>query len=323
MEERIGNCSGINGTVPGTGEENMFGRKTLDRIERMLDEAIAGNFRESDYDESQMSRVESKWKHYLGLSALTRENMEREKENIKSLVSDISHQTKTPMTNIQLYTALLREKLEAGEDCGEKRQNLRLLNEISAQAEKLDFLIRSLTKMSRLESNIVEVKPCRQKVAELLEAVIWDAEVKAEQKGIEIVNTYSKDGYADYDMKWTKEALGNVLDNAVKYSRPGGRIYISVTEYELYTAVTVKDKGIGIKEEDTAKIFGRFYRAEEVQQEDGVGIGLYLAREILKKENGYIKVRSKPGEGAEFVLFLQKTNPFRPVRFQKDSGKAP
>ena len=160
-------------------------------------------------------------------------------------------------------------------------------------------------------------------VAELLEAVIWDAEVKAEQKGIEIVNTYSKDGYADYDMKWTKEALGNVLDNAVKYSRPGGRIYISVTEYELYTAVSVKDKGIGIKEEDTAKIFGRFYRAEEVQQEDGVGIGLYLAREILKKENGYIKVRSKPGEGAEFVLFLQKTNPFRPVRFQKDSGKAP
>ena len=86
--------------------------------------------------------------------------------------------------DIQLYTALLRENLEAGEDCGEKQQNLRLLNEISAQAEKLDFLIRSLTKMSRLESNIVEVKPCRQKVAELLEAVIWDAEVKAEQKGM-------------------------------------------------------------------------------------------------------------------------------------------
>lgn len=284
----------------------MFGKKTLDRIERMLDDAIAGNFQESDYDESQLSKVESKWKHYLGLSALTRENMEREKENVKGLVSDISHQTKTPMANIRLYAELLKENLESEEDLAGREQNLRLLDEISRQAEKLDFLIQSLTKMSRLESNIVEVKPCRQKIIGLLENVVCDAGAKAGQKNIEIINTYNGDGYADYDMKWTKEALGNVVDNAVKYSLPGGRIYISVIEYELYTAVSVRDRGIGIREEDTAKIFKRFYRAEEVQQEDGVGIGLYLTREILRKENGYIKVKSKPGEGSEFVLFLQK-----------------
>ena len=92
----------------------------------------------------------------------------------------------------------------------------------------------------------------------------------------------------------------------MKYSRPGGRVRISAMEYGLYTAVSVKDNGIGVKEEDAAKIFGRFYRAKEVQQEDGVGLGLYLTREILRKENGYIKVKSVPGEGAEFVLFLQK-----------------
>ena len=80
-------------------------------------------------------------------------------------------------------------------------------------------------------------------------------------------------------MKWTKEALGNVVDNAVKYSRPGGRVQISVKEYGWYTAISVKDHGIGVREEDTAKIFGRFYRAGEVQQEEGVGIGLYLTRE--------------------------------------------
>lgn len=284
----------------------MFGKKTLDRIERMLDDAIAGNFQESDYDESQLSKVESKWKHYLGLSALTRENMEREKENVKGLVSDISHQTKTPMANIRLYAELLKENLESEEDLAGREQNLRLLDEISRQAEKLDFLIQSLMKMSRLESNIVEVKPCRQKIIGLLENVVCDAGAKAGQKNIKIINTYNGDGYADYDMKWTKEALGNVVDNAVKYSLPGGRIYISVIEYELYTAVSVRDRGIGIREEDTAKIFKRFYRAEEVQQEDGVGIGLYLTREILRKENGYIKVKSKPGEGSEFVLFLQK-----------------
>jgi len=287
---------------------DMFGRKTLDRIEQMVDDAIAGDFRESDYDETQLSRVESKWKHYLGLSALTRENMEREKENVKGLVSDISHQTKTPMANIRLYAELLRENLESEEDSAGKQQNLRLLDEISRQSEKLEFLIQSLTKMSRLESNIVEVKPRRQKVSELISAVVRDAAPKAVQKGVEIVNIYDGDGCADYDMKWTKEALGNVVDNAVKYSRPGGRVQISVKEYGWYTAISVKDHGIGVREEDTAKIFGRFYRAGEVQQEEGVGIGLYLTREILRKENGYIKVKSKPGEGAEFVLFLRKGN---------------
>lgn len=287
---------------------DMFGRKTLDRIEQMVDDAIAGDFRESDYDETQLSRVESKWKHYLGLSALTRENMEREKENVKGLVSDISHQTKTPMANIRLYAELLRENLESEEDSAGKQQNLRLLDEISRQSEKLEFLIQSLTKMSRLESNIVEVKPRRQKVSELISAVVRDAVPKAVQKGVEIVNIYEGDGCADYDMKWTKEALGNVVDNAVKYSRPGGRVQISAKEYGWYTAISVKDQGIGVREEDTAKIFGRFYRAGEVQQEEGVGIGLYLTREILRKENGYIKVKSKTGEGAEFVLFLRKGN---------------
>lgn len=284
----------------------MFGRKTLDRLDKMLDEAVAGNFRESDYDETQLSRIETKWKRYLGLSVLTRENMEKEKESVKSLVSDISHQTKTPMANIQLYEELLRENLESGADSREKEQNLKLLNEIIRQGEKLDFLIQSLTKLSRLESNIVEVKPCRQKISELILAAMQDAGPKARQKGIELINTYEGEGTADYDMKWTKEALGNVLDNAVKYSGPGGSVRISVTEYELYTAVSVKDDGIGIREEDTAKIFGRFYRAKEVQQEDGVGIGLYLTREILRKENGYIKVKSQPQKGAEFVLYLRR-----------------
>ena len=284
----------------------MFGRKTLDRLDKMLDEAVAGSFRESDYDETQLSRIETKWKRYLGLSVLTRENMEKEKESVKSLVSDISHQTKTPMANIQLYEELLRENLESGADSGEKEQNLKLLNEIIRQGEKLDFLIQSLTKLSRLESNIVEVKPCRQKISELILAAMQDAGPKARQKGIELINTYEGEGTADYDMKWTKEALGNVLDNAVKYSGPGGSVRISVTEYELYTAVSVKDDGIGIREEDTAKIFGRFYRAKEVQQEDGVGIGLYLTRAILRKENGYIKVKSQPQKGAEFVLYLRR-----------------
>ena len=287
----------------------MFGQRTLDRLDRMLDEAIAGTFKESDYDESKLSKVESKWKHFLSASALSRENVEKEKDRVKELVSDISHQTKTPMANIRLYTELLKERLEAAQPYAEKdrQENLRLLAEIDRQAEKLGFLIQSLTKMSRLESNIVEVRPKQLYVSELIDAVVQDILPKAGKKNLEVVNTYTGSGMAYYDMKWTKEALGNIVDNAVKYSPCGSRVLLSVTEYKLYTAVSVKDFGAGIREEDTAKIFRRFYRTEDVHDEDGVGIGLYLAREIVRRENGYIKVKSKPGQGAEFMMYLSRS----------------
>ena len=138
----------------------MIGRKTLSRLETMLEDAIDGTFQESDYDESVLSRIECKWKRFLGASAFSREAVEREKNYVKEFVSDISHQTKTPMANIRLYTELLREGLTApGGESGENgEQNLRLLQEIEKQTEKLEFLIQSLTKLSRLESNIVEVK---------------------------------------------------------------------------------------------------------------------------------------------------------------------
>lgn len=300
----------------------MFGRRTLDRLDRMLDEAISGTFEESDYDESKLSKLESKWKCFLAASALSRESVEKEKDEVKELVSDISHQTKTPMANLRLYTELLKERMEAEEEGLKKgadlagssegqlrearQENLRLLGEIGRQADKLGFLIQSLTKMSRLESNIVEVMPKQLKLSDLLDAVIQDIRPKAEKKDLEVVNTYTGSGTAYYDMKWTKEALGNIVDNAVKYSPEGSRVVLSVTKYELYAAVSVKDFGAGIREEDTAKIFKRFYRAEDVHDEDGVGIGLYLAREIIRRENGYIKVRTKPGQGAEFVMYLQR-----------------
>lgn len=282
----------------------MFRRNKIDRLDQMLDAAIAGTFQERDYDETKLSKLESKWKQFLGSSVLSKENLEKEKENVKQLVSDISHQTKTPMANIKLYADLLQENLEAESDTENGKLNLKLVGEISRQTEKLEFLIQMLTKMSRLESNIVTVEPMCQSLHFLIEDVIQDMQPKAKEKQIEIVPPDGNLGTAYYDRKWTKEALGNVVDNAIKYSTVGGKVQISVTEYEIYTAISVRDWGIGIDPKEQANIFGRFYRAEEVQQEDGVGIGLYLTREILKKESGYIMVKSKPKEGAEFRVYL-------------------
>lgn len=284
----------------------MFENKTIRRLEMMLDAALSGDFQENDYDETKLSRLESKWKRFLAASMLSRENLNREKENVKSLVSDISHQTKTPMTNIRLYASLLGELIEAETGMQRQEEAAVMIGELARQTEKLEFLIQALTKMSRLESNIVEVRPEQQPITPLLRDVVVEAAIKADGKNITIRNVYAGEAFACFDYKWTKEALGNVLDNAVKYSPPGSMVTLSVLEYEMYLAVSVRDEGRGIREEEIPKIFGRFYRAEEVSQEEGVGIGLYLTREILRKENGYVKVKSQLEKGSEFLLYLYR-----------------
>ncbi len=275
--------------------------KTLDRLDQMLEEAIAGEFLESSYNDSKLSRLEAKWKQYLNTSCLVKENLEKEKNNVKSLVSDISHQTKTPMTNIKMYAQLLEENLVAGDT----ETNQRLLQEIVMQTNRLEFLIQALTKLSRLETNIVEVKPISQDIADLIEDAVSSIQSKADRKNIIIHITSELKGKAYFDKKWTKEAIENILDNAVKYSATGSVIEVYIKRYELYVAICIKDNGIGISEEEIPKIFTRFYRSEQVQQEEGVGIGLHLSREIISKQIGYIKVKSKQGEGSEFQVFLQ------------------
>lgn len=278
----------------------IWGRRNWERLNQMLDEGIRGEFEESKYDESELSKVESKWKRFLQDSAMAKQNLETEKANIKGLISDISHQTKTPMANIKLYSELLSEQLE------EDGMEAELLGQIQAQAQKLEFLIQALTKLSRLETNILEVVPVKSQVKPLLESAIEEIRKKAEKKEIQIKIEMDFEAEAVFDRKWTEEALYNLLDNAVKYSPAGSEVLISTKQYEMWCVIAVSDRGRGISEEEIPKIFGRFYRAKEVQQEEGVGIGLYLVREILQKEGGFIKVNSEVGKGSTFLCYLPR-----------------
>ena len=278
----------------------IWRRKNWERLNQMLDEGIRGEFEESKYDESELSKVESKWKRFLQDSAMAKQNLESEKANIKGLISDISHQTKTPMANIKLYSELLSEQLE------EDSMEAELLGQIQTQAQKLEFLIQALTKLSRLETNILEVVPVKSQVKPLLESAIEEIRKKAEKKEIQIKIEMDFEAEAVFDRKWTEEALYNLLDNAVKYSPAGSEVLISTKLYEMWCVIAVSDRGRGISEEEIPKIFGRFYRAKEVQQEEGVGIGLYLVREILQKEGGFIKVNSEVGKGSTILCYLPR-----------------
>lgn len=273
-------------------------KKLLARLDKMLEDGINGTFSESDYDETQLSKLESKWLRYLTSSKLSAQKTEQEREKLQELVSDISHQTKTPLSNILLYTQLLQEQ----DIDGQSRQ---LVDEIRQQSEKLEFLIQSLVKTSRLETGTFQLAPLKNNIDSVIDAAIEQIAPKAKSKQIKIM--YSSQSHtAKFDIKWTREALFNILDNAVKYSPRNSVIKITVYAYEMFACVSVADQGIGIPEEELPRIFGRFYRGQNVREQNGVGIGLYLCRQIIEGQGGYITVESTVNQGSIFKIFLPR-----------------
>lgn len=298
----------------------MRGNRVLSRLDEMLTEAINGSFAESCYDETELSRLESKFRQYLTERELAAERVQAERAAIKELVTDISHQTKTPIANICLYTQLLEEK---------SPQELKpYVQQIHQQAEKLEFLIQALARISRLESGVIRLEPRPCRVWELIEKSVRQMQEKARARQITIYADEEKDEKEDAgkpyqiwedgqtqafsdmqavcDMGWTQEALGNLLDNGIKYSPEGSRIRVRVRGFEMFVRISVEDEGPGILEEEQAQIFERFYRGKNAGEQEGSGVGLYLTRMILQKERGYIRVCAGARGGSRFQMYLPR-----------------
>lgn len=272
-------------------------KRTLDTIGQMLDEGAEGTYTEAHFNESRLSALETKFAHYLSASAISARNVAAEKDKIKTLIADISHQTKTPIANLQLYAELLAEE-DLPEDV------LSQVDAIRVQAEKLHFLIDSLVKLSRLENGILTLSPRQGPVQPMLSSLVEQYGPQARQRGLEL-GLKDTPARACFDPKWTAEALGNLVDNAIKYTASGS-VTISAVEYQMFTCIQVRDTGVGISEEEQPKVFARFYRSEATRDSEGVGIGLFLAREIISGQGGYIHLTSQPGQGSTFSVFLPR-----------------
>ena len=272
--------------------------RIIRRLDDMLTAAMNGSFSEETFAESRISALESRLGRYLAASALSERNVREQKDQISALISDISHQTKTPVANLQLYAQLLSEQPlpPQGKDC---------VAALSAQAEKLQALIEALVKTSRLETGILALHPKPGDISPVVERAAAQYAPRAAEKGIALT-VGQRSGSAIFDPKWTEEAVCNLLDNAIKYTPTDGTVTVEVKNYELFSAIRVGDTGPGISEGEQAKIFGRFYRAPGAYQTEGVGIGLYLTRQIAEKQGGYVKVESVPGKGSVFSLFLPR-----------------
>lgn len=273
-------------------------KRIIDRLDIMVDNAIEGRNLESRFDESRMGALETKLQKFLEMNNRSIDGLREEKAKINTLISDISHQTKIPIANIKLYAELLRES-----DISEESREY--VNVLIEQTERLNFLIQSLIKISRLDNGIITLTPKNQTIVSLLEAAKKTYFLAASEKNIDIDITVNE-VEAVFDEKWTAEAIEIILDNAIKYTPNNGKISINIEEYQMFLRINIKDTGIGIKEDEYSKIFMRFYRSSDVAEKPGVGIGLYLAREIVTKENGYITVSSDYGKWTVFSIYLPK-----------------
>lgn len=238
-----------------------------------------------------------------------------EKEKLKELVSDISHQTKTPIANVKLYLELLADKNDEIEEDD-------ILKKLGGQVDKLDFLLQSMVKMSRLETGAIQIRKQPAAIFETLAEAVGAVVPRAEAKKIQIRVDCDENLAVSHDRKWTGEALFNILDNGVKYTGEGGKIDISVCRQEIFTKISITDNGKGIAPERQGRIFQRFYREPEIHDSEGIGIGLYLAREIITLQNGYIEVKSEAGRGSTFCVYLPNTLPDAGTCRSKGDGDA-
>ena len=277
-------------------QQAAFANDICETADALMDGRSPENYR--PFEDSQASKVQWKLLQYCDRMREEQRQSRQDKQIIQELVSDISHQVKTPVANLLMFTDILkRHELSA-----EKRAEF--LATMEAQVEKLDFLMQSLIKMSRLEAGTFALHMETGSLHETIAQAVSGVWTKATQKNISIDVQCDSQMTVNHDVKWTAEALFNLLDNAVKYTPEGGNIRVSVRPWQFFTRIDISDTGMGIAAGHYHDVFKRFYRAQEAANTEGVGLGLYLARGIITRQKGYISVKSEIGKGTTFSVFL-------------------
>lgn len=253
-----------------------------------------------DNGEDELSGLRNEIYKFL---VMLREQADRAVERRRVLadsMADISHQLKTPLTSITVLIDNLSEEPDMEPDV-----RRRFMSELTYQTAGMSWLVTTMLKTSRLDAGVVELVRERIPVKTLAEDVAQRLEIAAEWKQAVFSVDAAEDAMLYADEKWTAEALMNIVKNAIEHSPQGGRIEITGEENDIYTQIAVRDHGEGITQEEQRKLFQRFYNGGSVR-EDSMGIGLALAKKIVEKQNGFIAVQSRRGEGTVITLRFLK-----------------
>lgn len=248
-------------------------------------------------DDTYISQIYHQLNRLYDVLQTQQSSIEKEKSKVQSFVSDISHQLKTPLTNLHLLQEALKHP---GISLGEYQD---YLEKQGKQIDKIDFLIRELLKTSQLENGLIQIHLREASISQTILSALEGILVAAEKKEIEVYYDNTTDYIVRHDPKWTSEALFNVMENAVKYTPRNGKLTILLNMTEKYIKISIKDTGIGIPPADLSNIFVRFWRGD-TNISEGNGIGLYLCKQIITLQHGYILVNSTVNSGSEFEIFL-------------------
>ena len=252
-----------------------------------------------DIDENTEDELSSLKNELYKITVMLKEeadNSEKQKEALTTSISDISHQLKTPLTSILIMLDNLSES-----DNMDKQTRDKFIAEISRQIENMNWLVISLLKLSRLDAGVVEFESQKINANKLVKEVISNLEIMAELKNVGFEIEANKDCYFTGDYNWNKEAIQNIAKNAIEHTKINTKVRIKIEENSVYTSITIRDEGNGIKEEDLKHIFDRFYKSEN-SSENSFGIGLSLSKSIIEEQNGYIQVETKENNGTTFII---------------------
>lgn len=273
----------------------MFLRRKEAKLADKLDKLLAG-----EIIEMPAGLLEEKlWQVLCKLETNDRQR-QAERESVLSLVSDISHQLKTPLAALSLHLELLEDESLTEEE------RMEFLSECQTQTKKIQWFSDALLKIARLETGLITVDKINADLVKTIKEAISSVKPLAMFKGLTIEEYLPNSLEIAHDPVWTKEALVNIMDNAIKYSTVGD-ITVTLEKSAIYTRIDISDTGVGIYPDEYAKVFTRFYRARgsDINRTEGTGLGLTIAREILRQQGGNIIVSSEKGKGSVFSIFLQ------------------
>lgn len=248
-----------------------------------------------DYKEGELSALKSEiYKVTLKLSSQAQQ-LSSEKRYLADSLSDISHQLKTPLTSMMVMAELLGEENLPDE---KKRE---FLETLSSQLRRIEWLVTSLLKMSKLDAGYIQLKQDEIVVESLIRRASEHLLIPMELKEQQLILTGDQKCRIRGDEDWLLEAFANILKNCMEYTKVGGTIQVHARETTLYNEIRISDEGPGIAKEDLPHIFQRFYRGKHAGK-DSLGIGLYMAKNIIQKSGGTIDAASQPGEGSVFTV---------------------
>ena len=274
--------------------------KRLKEIDNYLFQVLKGDYSLDirDYKEDNLSILKNDIYKITVLLKEKSDSLEEEKKQLESTLSDISHQIKTPLTSILINNELLLKDKISNKD------KETLINSNTKQLERINFLVTSLLKISRLNSGtvIMDIKKCN--LSEIIKTSIENLDVFLEIKEIELSVELDENIYVEVDFNWTVEAIINILKNAINYTPNKGKIKIEAEYNPIYVKLEITNTGNTISKEDLPHIFKRFYRGKNAHQ-DSIGIGLNMTMNIIKKEKGDITVESKDNNTTFTIKFYK------------------